>query len=141
MGEAPSALELVRSIYGRWERGDFGSLEWADPEIEFELNIGLDRFPARGREEMVRVWTQYLRAWEGYRVEADSFHALEDGRVLVLLHVHGRGRKSGIDLGQLANNGVNVFTVRDGRIVRLYLYGGVPWEVTLAELGIELPER
>ena len=32
----PSAnLDLVRPIFAEWERGDFRSTEWADPEIEY----------------------------------------------------------------------------------------------------------
>ena len=30
-------VELVRSIHGAWERGDYSSAEWAHPHIELRL--------------------------------------------------------------------------------------------------------
>jgi hypothetical protein len=35
-------LELVRSIFEAWGRGDFASVEWADPQLEMVLADGPD---------------------------------------------------------------------------------------------------
>src|SRR5215208_2900936 len=33
-------VDLMHSIYAAWERGDYGSAEWADPEIEHVVADG-----------------------------------------------------------------------------------------------------
>jgi hypothetical protein len=38
---ASANLDLVRSILAAHERGDYGSVEWAHPEIEWVLADGL----------------------------------------------------------------------------------------------------
>jgi hypothetical protein len=50
-------LDLVRSIYSAWERGDYSSAEWAHPEIDFVFADG----PTPG------TWIGWARAAEAWR--------------------------------------------------------------------------
>ena len=65
-------LNLVRSIYAAWERGDFSSTEWADPEIEYVHADGPDAGTWNGLARMVGAFRDYLSAWEQWRVEAEE---------------------------------------------------------------------
>jgi ketosteroid isomerase-like protein len=125
-------LDLVRSIFAAWERGDFGSAKWADDQIEFVLD---DDAPVKGVVAMARSWRDVLGSWEGYRLEADDYRELDDERILVGLHVIGRGKVTGVDLQQVDSRGAALFHVRAGKVTRLSSY--TSRARALSDLGLE----
>jgi ketosteroid isomerase-like protein len=127
-------VDLVRSIYAHWERGDFGSVEWAHPGIVFESD-GFDATKSTGVVEMGERWREWMSAWEEYRSEAEEFRELDGKRVLVLMHHGGRGKTSGVGFEDLKTPGANVFDIHDGKVTKLALY----WDRdrALADLGVK----
>ena len=128
-------LDLVRSIYADWERGEYRSTEWAHPEIENEIVGGPSPGSWKGLVGMAEGWRDFLRAWEDVRFEADEYRELDGERVLVLTHATGRGRTSGLDVGKLRTRGANLFHIRDGKVTRHVAY--LQRDLALADLGLE----
>jgi ketosteroid isomerase-like protein len=128
-------VEVVRSIFAAWERGDYSSAEWAHPEIALVIADGPTPGRWTGVAAMAETWREALRAFEELHTEDDEYRALDDERVLVLVHFSGRGRTSGLELGDVQMRGANLFHVRDGKVTRLVLY----WdrERALADVGLE----
>jgi hypothetical protein len=76
-----------------------------------------------GLAGMAAAWREFLSAWDDWRNFADEYRELDDERVLVLLHASGRGKTSGLELGQLrTRGGACLFHVRAGRVTRLVVY-------------------
>ena len=132
---ASENLDLVRSIYAAWERGDFGSAEWADPEIEFVIPEGPDQGVFKGVPAMAQAWGAFLKAWDHYRVEGDEYREVDPERVLVFMHHGGLGNTSGLNVDRLKTEGANLFHVRDGKVRRLVIH----WDRdhALADLGLK----
>jgi ketosteroid isomerase-like protein len=130
-------LDLARSIYAAWERGDFNRADWAHPEIEFVRVSGLvDRDSRTGLASMAESYREFLSAWEDVQVEATEFRELDNERVLVLLRWNARGKTSGLDIAQIGSKGgASLFQVRGGKVTRLVVYADR--DRALADLGLK----
>jgi ketosteroid isomerase-like protein len=132
---ASTNLDLVRSIFSAWGSGDFSSYEWAHPEIECVIADGPEPVSSTGLGGMAEGWRDFLSTWEeGYRTEADEYRELDGERVLVINTYIGRGKTSGLELGQIGTKGATLFHVHDDKVMRIVLY--FDCEHVLADLGL-----
>jgi hypothetical protein len=130
-------LDLVRSIYADWERGDFSSVEWAHPEIEFLSVSPLETSRAKGLSEMasfVRDIFSHIADWSEV---AEGYRELDANRVLVLTRFSGQGRVSGVTPPPA--RAARVFEIHNGKVTRLTLY--TDGDRALADLGLKAEER
>jgi hypothetical protein len=127
-------LELVRSILAEWERADFRSVAWADPEIEYIVIGGPEPGKWDGVTEMTASVRSFMSAWQHYGIAAEDFRELDDERVLVLVRLSGRGKTSGLEIGDMHARGAEVWHMRDATVTRLVMY----WhrDEALADLGL-----
>jgi hypothetical protein len=77
-------LDLVCSIFADWERGDFSSVEWAHPEIEFVIADGPERGTFRGRAGLAEAMRTLFREVEDFRGDAEEYRELDAEQVLTL---------------------------------------------------------
>jgi ketosteroid isomerase-like protein len=115
-------VEIVRSIFAAWARGNSTSAEWAHPEIGLVIADGLTPGNWTGVAAMAEAWREALSAFEELPAEAEEYRALDDERVLVLMHFNGRGKTSGLEVGDIHMKGANLFHVRGGKVSKLVLY-------------------
>jgi ketosteroid isomerase-like protein len=130
---ASANLDLVRSIHAAWEVGDYSSSEWADPQIEWVFADGPSPGRWSGLDGMAQAFRQWGAAWEDFRIVADQYRELDDERVLVLVHLGGRGKTSRLELAQMRTSAAHLFHVRSGKVTRFVVY--LDRERALADLG------
>jgi ketosteroid isomerase-like protein len=113
-------VELVRSIYAAWERGDFSS--WAHPEIEYVIADGPAPGTWTGLAAMAAGFRDFLSAWEDFHPAAEEFRQLNDERVLVLQRYRGRGKASALEIEQMRGEGAALFKIDSGKVIRFVHY-------------------
>lgn len=128
-------VELARSIFAAWEDGDYrDSAKWMHPGVEVIFPDGPSPGTWRGLAGLAEGWRDFLSAWDEYRVEVEEFRELDDERVLVLTRRSGRGKTSGIELGQIGSSGAGLMHIREGLVTRAVFY--FDREHALVDLGL-----
>jgi ketosteroid isomerase-like protein len=107
--------EVVRRWFWAYENDADAFRNTLHPDFEwfaFEDN----RTPTRGIKAAMRNRNEWLAIWDEHQLELEE--VVEDGDdVVVLVHITGRGRASGIDVNFRF---YAQFTVRDGKVARIY---------------------
>ena len=113
-------VEIVRRCYDAYGRGDLDSaLAAFDPEIEIYDHDLPDSGEYRGLEGLFRWQADWESSWETWRWDPEEFIDAGD-RVVAVLRVHAKGRGSGVDVERVDGA---VWTLRDGKLIRLDYYG------------------
>jgi len=128
-------VDLVRSMYAAWERGDYSATEWAHPEIEYIIADGPAPGSWSGLAGMASGWRDFLGAWQEYRSEVEEYRVIDNERVLVLVRARARGKSSGMDVEQMRWLGASVFHLRDTKVTRFVIY--FDRDRALADLGLK----
>jgi ketosteroid isomerase-like protein len=128
-------VDFVRSIYARWERGEYFSGDWHAPEIEFVMADGPDPGRWGGFASAAARWREFLQAWQDTHPQAYEYRELDPERVLVLFRPGGRGKSSGLEVAATGARAATLLHVRGGKVTRIVVY--LDQEHALADLGLE----
>ena len=115
-------VEVVRRSLDAFQRGDFdAAMEALDPRIEYDLTHFPDGKVYLGHDGVREAFRIWLGTWEDYRQEVAEVVDLGEDEVVVVLREFGRGKGSGIEVERST---AGVWTLRDGKAVRIRFYAG-----------------
>ena len=113
-------VETVRRVYEGVNARLEVPRELFDPEYEFDnTELWPDIAGVLGFDAAQETMREYWVTFEAYRVEIDELVHADEGRVVVA--VRDGGRMRGTD-AEVWNRFFHVWTLRDGRIVRLSVH-------------------
>lgn len=124
--------EMARRFAEAVTRGDRDSaIAVCHPEIEFYSVLGISGRAYLGHDGIRQYLDDVESAWEDWTVEVERISGAEDGRVVIVMTMHARGRGSG---ASLAERTAHIWTLRDGRLFRNQPYREP--EQALRDLGL-----
>ena len=86
-----------------------------DPEIVFLSMLAVDGRAYVGHEGIRRYFDDITSAWEEWRADLHGTEVAPDGRVVIEMTMHARGKGSGAPVAEYA---AHVWTLREGKLLR-----------------------
>jgi ketosteroid isomerase-like protein len=125
-------IELLRNFYDALKRDDVdAAVDLCDPEVEVYMHPDVvAALPPRGHKEVASYLRGWFASWDSYLPRPQEFLRTGD-QVVVLVALRARGKGSRFEIEEEM---ADVFTVDDGKIVRLRLY--VDREAALQVAGL-----
>jgi uncharacterized protein len=129
-----SNVDALRPVYEQWRRGNFRRrFDVYAPRMEWGWS---DEFPglegiAYEEGDISDRLREWLSPWDEWRVEPEDFVASGEF-VVVLCRYSGRGKGSGVEVDV---EGAHLWTMRDGRAVRLEIFSSRERALAAAGLG------
>jgi ketosteroid isomerase-like protein len=117
---------IFRGSMEAYSRGDYeAALDAFDPAIEWSVHTSLapDAATYHGHEGVTRFWETWAEAIRGMALEIEDCRRIEDDRVLAITRADGAGAGSGAPVA--SGRFAQIADFREGRVVRVQLYGGV----------------
>jgi ketosteroid isomerase-like protein len=125
-------VELVRQGYEAFNAGGLDAIvQLLDPNIEWGTPEQAMEGGYSGHEGVRRFWSDFTDVFERYRFEPEDFIAVGD-RVVVPFRFIATAKATGVEAEE---RWVNIWTIRDGKAVRLEQYTDVPTGFAAAGLS------
>jgi ketosteroid isomerase-like protein len=85
------------------------------PDIEFSSMLGISGRSYVGHSGVREYFDDIESAWAEWKVDVERVAEGADGRVVIVLMMHARGKGSGIEVGERA---AHIWTLGEGRLLR-----------------------
>ena len=110
------AEQSVRRLAEAINRRDAdAAVEVCHPEVEFLSVLAVSGRAFVGHDGIREYFEDISSAWNEWRVEVHRVAPAADGRVVIVMTMHMRGKESGAALSQRTGH---VWTLKDGKLLR-----------------------
>jgi ketosteroid isomerase-like protein len=123
--------DSVRGFARAVTQGDVdAAIAVCDPEVEFLSVLAVGGRAYKGHDGIREYFEDVSSAWSEWTVDVERVLAGPDGRVAIVMTMHGRGRESAAAFSERTGH---VWTLRNGKLLRNEPYRDA--EGALAEVG------